>query len=152
MCSSFHPNEDNNLLEHVATMSGCSSLMIPRRRLYSPAGLRHCRRSKSRKCSNQNSMRNTYSISESNEKQRTTYITTRIIKFSLTKQLMNPNNLMRCQIFHSHFWTKIRAHFPWRTDNRKGSNVLVTTFYWNNNLCLPTKRSAYDLLIFTNSC
>lgn len=31
-----------NLPEKVATISGCSSFMIPRRRLYSPAGLKIC--------------------------------------------------------------------------------------------------------------
>lgn len=33
-----------NLPEYVATMSGCNSFITPRRKLYSPAGLRHWKR------------------------------------------------------------------------------------------------------------
>lgn len=33
-----------NLPEYVATMSGCNSFITPKRKLYSPAGLRHCKR------------------------------------------------------------------------------------------------------------
>lgn len=47
------------------------------------------------------------------KKNEATYIATRIIKFSLTKQLMNTDYLLRCQRLNRHFWAKFWAHFAW---------------------------------------
>uniref|UniRef100_A0A2P2LAN3 DNA topoisomerase 6 subunit B n=1 Tax=Rhizophora mucronata TaxID=61149 RepID=A0A2P2LAN3_RHIMU len=39
-------------------------------------------------------------------------ITSRVIKFGLTKQLMDAYYLLISQRLYRHFWTKVWTHFP----------------------------------------